>query len=66
MYKQNNILGIIFIIIGAIGFFFALGDLLFKILCALLALTIINHGLRLCGIPPLQFLATSLLFNSWF
>jgi hypothetical protein len=65
-YRQNTLLGTLFIIAGTIGLVFALGDLLFRIMCGMLAIMIINHGMRLCGLPPMQFWGTSFFLNRWF
>ena len=59
--KSNHIAGLICIIAGTIVIVFALGDLLVRILIALMALSLINYGLRLRGLPPLQILIPLLL-----
>ena len=54
--KTNHLIGTVCIIAGVIIILFVLGDLLFRILVALAALGLINYGLRLRGLPPLQVL----------
>jgi len=65
--KTNHVLGILCIIAGIIIIIFALGDLLLRLIIALLALSLINYGLRLRGLPPLQLLIPLLASrNRWF
>lgn len=54
--KQNHIVGLVCIIVGAVIAIFALGDLLLRVVIALTALSLVNYGLKLRGIPPLQLL----------
>lgn len=55
-HKTNHLLGMLCIITGVVIILFVLGDLLFRIAVALMALSLINYGLRLRGLPPLQTL----------
>ncbi len=54
--NTNHVIGLVCIIAGSIAILFTLGDLLFRVIIALLALSLINYGLRLRGLPPLQVL----------
>jgi hypothetical protein len=54
--NYNHIVGLLCIIVGIAIVVVALGDLLVRVLVALLALSLINYGLRLRGLPPLQLL----------
>jgi len=53
---MNNILGVLCIVGGIAIIMVALGDLLIRMIVALAALSLINYGLRLRGLPPLQML----------
>ncbi len=66
MYRYNKWLGLFFIVVGVVGLLFAVGDLLFRLMLGFFAFSIINHGLRLRGIPPLQILIAMLLSYRWF
>jgi len=59
-------LGLLFIVLGIISLLFAVGDLLFRIIIALFALALVNHGLRLRGLPPLQILIPLFFSRRWF
>jgi len=59
--KYNHALGLVCIIGGMIIIAFALGDLLIRFIIALMALSLINYGLRLRGLPPLQVLIPLLI-----
>ena len=68
--NYNHIVGLFCIIIGIVVIVFALGDLLVRVIIALFALSLINYGLRLRGLPPLQILLPLLAsrgrwFNKW-
>ena len=69
--NYNHIVGLLCIIVGIAIVVVALGDLLVRVLVALLALSLINYGLRLRGLPPLQLLIPLLAtsrgrwFNQW-
>lgn len=69
--NYNHIVGLLCIILGIVIVVVALGDLLVRVLIALLALSLINYGLRLRGLPPLQLLIPLLAtgrgrwFNQW-
>lgn len=69
--NYNHIIGLLCIIVGVAIIVVALGDLLVRVLVALLALSLINYGLRLRGLPPLQMLIPLLAtsrgrwFNHW-
>lgn len=54
--KYNNFLGLICVIAGLIIVVFALGNILVRLLISVLALSLINYGLKLRGLPPLQIL----------
>lgn len=54
--NSNHILGFICIIAGIVIALFAVGDLLLRVLITIAALSLINYGLRLRGLPPLQLL----------
>jgi hypothetical protein len=52
----NHILGLLCITAGSIIILFVLGDFLFRVIIGLLALSLINYGLRLRGLPSLPLL----------
>ncbi len=54
--KSNHLFGGACIVIGIVVIVVALGDLLLRVGVTLAALTLINYGLRLRGLPPLQLL----------
>ncbi len=54
--KTNHIIGMLCIIAGIAIIIVALGNLLVRILIALAALSLINYGLSMRGMPPLQTL----------
>jgi len=54
--NNNRILGFLSIVAGIVIAIIAVGDLLLRIVIALVALSLINYGLRLAGMPPLQLL----------
>jgi hypothetical protein len=65
--NYNHILGTLAVIAGIVVIIVALGDLLVRVLVALAALSLINYGLRLRGLPPLQILLPLLVSrNRWF
>lgn len=65
--NYNHILGTLSVITGIVVIIIALGDLLVRVLVALAALSLINYGLRLRGLPPLQILLPLLVSrNRWF
>ncbi|HEX4069060.1 MAG TPA: hypothetical protein VHX42_03090 [Candidatus Babeliales bacterium] len=66
--KYNHTVGLFCIIIGIVVIVVALGDLLVRVIIALAALSLINYGLRLRGLPPLQLLVPLLINNRkrWF
>jgi hypothetical protein len=59
--KYNHVAGLMCIIGGMIIIVFALGDLLVRMLIALMALSLVNYGLKLRGLPPLQMLIPLLI-----
>lgn len=68
--NYNYIAGLFCIVVGMVVIAFALGDLLLRVIIALLALSLINYGLRLRGLPPLQLLIPLMAsrgrwFNQW-
>jgi hypothetical protein len=65
--NSNHLLGLLCIIAGMVIIILALGDLLARIVVGLLALSLINYGLRLRGLPPLQLLIPMLANrHRWF
>lgn len=65
--NSNHVLGLLCIISGIVIILFAVGDLLLRVIIALTALSLINYGLRLRGLPPLQILIPLLANrNRWF
>jgi hypothetical protein len=65
--NYNYIAGVLCIVFGIAIIIVALGDLLLRVLIALAALSLINYGLRLRGLPPLQSLILLLARqNRWF
>lgn len=66
-YNNNHLIGTFCIIVGLIIAVVSIGDLFFRLLTALIGLSIINYGLRLKGLPPLQVLIPLLVSRSrWF
>ncbi|HLJ31781.1 MAG TPA: hypothetical protein VKU36_05045 [Candidatus Babeliales bacterium] len=68
--NYNQIAGLFCIVIGIVIIAFALGDLLVRVVIAFFALSLVNYGLRLRGLPPLQLLLPLLAqrgrwFNKW-
>ena len=51
--RFDRIAGIVCIVFGLSVALFALGELIMRILMALLGLFIVNYGMRLRGMPPL-------------
>ena len=49
----DRIFGMVCIILGLTVALFVLGELIMRILIALLALFVVNYGMRLRGMPPL-------------
>ncbi|MGE0207245.1 MAG: hypothetical protein AB7R69_05350 [Candidatus Babeliales bacterium] len=47
----NRLLGLILIGLGFGVIFFSLGELLFRLILAFLGIMLINHGLRMYGVP---------------
>ncbi|HJZ23499.1 MAG TPA: hypothetical protein VJ201_03530 [Candidatus Babeliales bacterium] len=65
--NSNHVLGLLCIIAGIVIAIVAVGDLLVRIIITLAALSLINYGLRLRGLPPLQLLLPLLASrNRWF
>ena len=66
-YNNKRLIGTICIIVGLVVAVVSVGDLLFRLITALIGLSIVNYGLRLKGLPPLQMLIPLLLSrNRWF
>jgi sugar phosphate permease len=71
--NYNHVVGLFCIIIGIVVIAVALGDLLVRVLISFAALSLINYGLQLRGLPPLQLLIPMLAsrsgrgrwFNQW-
>lgn len=59
-YKKTNI-GMAAVALGAVLFVIVTGDIIFRVLGALLAFVVVNHGLQLMGKPPLF-----VLIQNWF
>ena len=65
--NSNHLLGLLCIIAGVVIIILAVGDLLSRVVIALIALSLINYGLRLRGLPPLQLLIPMLANrHRWF
>ncbi len=65
--KHNHVLGLLCIIAGLVVAVVAVGDLLLRVLAAIAGLGLINYGLRLRGLPPLQLLLPLIASrNRWF
>jgi hypothetical protein len=54
--NYNHIIGTLCIVAGFVVIIFLLGELLLRVIVSLIALSLINYGLRLRGLPPLQLL----------
>ena len=66
MHYYNKWFGLLLILLGMALLLFAIGDLLLRITIGLCALALINHGLRLRGLPPLQILIPLFFTRGWF
>jgi hypothetical protein len=65
--NSNHVLGLISMIAGISIIIIAVGDLLLRVVISLLALSLINYGLRLRGLPPLQALIPLIISKKrWF
>lgn len=64
--NSTYIISTLCVIAGIAIIIFALGDLLLRVLIALMALSLINYGLRLRGLPPLQMLIPLLISRQRF
>ena len=64
--NYNHVLGLVCVIGGMVIIAFTLGDLLIRFFVALMALSLINYGLRLRGLPPLQMLIPLLMSRNRF
>ncbi len=64
--KQNNLLGLLFIILGVILLVVVAGGLLARAIMVFISLGIINYGLQMRGMPPLQvFIRIWLAMAGW-
>jgi hypothetical protein len=54
--RQNNVLGLLFIILGFVLLIVVAGHLLARAIMILIALGLVNYGLQMRGMPPLQVL----------
>lgn len=54
--KQNNLLGLLFIILGFVLLIAVAGHLLARVIMVLIALGLINYGLLMRGMPSLPML----------
>lgn len=61
----DKILGIICIIFGLFLIGYALGELLFRLLIALLGLLVVNFGMRLRGMPPIHIAVMRMWSNRY-
>ena len=59
-YNSGNV-GVIAIVVGVIVFVAAAGDIIFRVLGVILAISLINHGLQLMGKASLFS-----LIQNWF
>jgi len=59
MTRSDNILGIVLIIIGVVLLIMSLAPLIVPVLFVLLALYLINYGMRMRRMPPLTLIAMS-------
>lgn len=50
----NYVIGALCIAAGIVAIIVALGDLLLRVVVGIAAFSIINYGLKLRGLPPLQ------------
>lgn len=66
MYGRHPLLGILFIAVGCVALLWALGDLIVRVLIGVIALVIINHGMKLWGFPPMQYWGTTFFLRRWF
>jgi hypothetical protein len=64
--KTNHLIGTLCIISGVLIILFVLGDLFFRLIVTFMALGLINYGLRLRGLPPLQVLIPLLIARNRF
>lgn len=63
----NHILGALCIVAGVAVIIMALGMLLVRVIIGLAAISLINYGLKLRGLPPLQLLIPLLASRKrWF
>lgn len=65
-YQYKDSIGIVCIIIGLIMIVSVVSQLFFKVALALVAFSLINYGLRLRGLPPLQILLPLILGRNRF
>ena len=65
MNQYRHVCGLLFIVGGLVMLFFALGDLLFRLVLGFIALSLINYGMRLRGMPPLQLLLPMFFMRRW-
>lgn len=54
--NSNHILGLVCILAGIAIVLCAVGNLLVRLLITVAAISLINYGLKLRGLPPLQLL----------
>jgi len=65
--NKNQLLGLICIVAGCTIIVVVIGELLLRLIIALLGLAVINSGLRLRGLPPLQILVPLMMNRKrWF
>lgn len=65
-YQYKSVWGLACIIVGALVVLWAMGEFIIRIIVALAALSLINYGLRLCNMPPLQLLFPIIFTQRWF
>jgi len=65
--NYNLLVGSLCIIAGVVIIVLVLGDLLVRVVVGLVALALINYGLKLRGLPPLQMLLPLIVSRKrWF
>ena len=60
LFYHNRFFGSLSIILGSIILYFAIGDLLLRLLCAAFGIFLINYGMNMQGQPSLRF-----KFSKW-
>lgn len=63
MISQNKVLGYLCVVAGLSIVMFALGEFIIRAAVAVGALMLINYGMRLIGVPPMQYMVVRSWFN---